>query len=154
MAEDSDEQYGETPDNGDDNQKLAKMLEQWSEMENLLEASGRNEKLDTLLIEYITHLKNDNVQVQFFRNTVIVLAIILIGSLWFCLYNFITGNWMFFGFIGSNARVAFIVGLFALTGAFVTVVLQGAYRKAKERHQDGLPNNVSVILKALMPDRD
>jgi len=143
IISESDGNFGEQPSG---KKSIDRLISRWSEIEALLESSGRSSELDERLLEYITDLQKDNTQVQWIRNVIISVATIFIGVLWYYLIVFIKDEWLYFLLIGQNARVAFIVGLFALTGIFLTVVIRGSFKMTKDRHEDNLPSSIQTIV--------
>lgn len=132
--------FGEVPPSRD--QQVDLLLSRWPELEAKLEAAGRDDKLEELLLDYVKDLHYDNSVVQILRNFVVIASTILLIFLWAGLKSYLD----LLSKLDSSAQVAFVIGLFALTGLLSTTVLRGAFKLAKERHQDDLPENIKTII--------
>lgn len=123
-------------------EQIDRLLSRWPELEAELEAAGRNERLEELLIDYVKDLHHDNSIVRILRNFVVIASAILLTFLWSGLQSYLK----LISTLEPSAQVAFVIGLFALTGLLATTVLRGAFKLAKDRHQDDLPDNIKTII--------
>ncbi|TIT18868.1 MAG: hypothetical protein E5W70_27540 [Mesorhizobium sp.] len=121
------------------------MEARWPEIEALLESSGRNAELDKELITYLSDLKTDNEQIRFIRWAILGSSVIFVVFLWGLLLSLVFWHHFTFFLMGENTRVALFAGSMLLSGLIIVAVLKGAFRMAKERHEEAIPENLRLI---------
>ncbi|MER9658556.1 hypothetical protein [Mesorhizobium sp. M0159] len=124
---------------------LSRIEASWPAIEALLESSGRNAELDKELMAYLTDLKTDNEQIRSIRWVTLALSAVFVVFLWGLVLSLVFWHHFTFFIMGENTRVALFAGSMLLSGLIIVAVLKGAFRMARERHEEAIPENLRLI---------
>lgn len=129
--------------------KTAKILERWSELELLLERSGRQDKLVSELENYVGDLRSEAGLAGKMRVIMVGAAlayVVFINSLMVCMLFY---HKLFLLILGDYGRVALIVGAISSTVVLIAKTLVGLFRTHGDRNKDDvLPPHVRELMEA------
>ena len=117
-------------------EKIQRILDNWHDVELLLERSGRADKVVAEMESYISDLRSDLRALKFMRWGMIGFVgiyVAFINALLLCLIFF--HQWFFF-WIGPYGRVALILAAVSSTVILLAKILMGLFKTHGERNKD------------------
>lgn len=131
-------------------EKIDFILDNWDELELLIEQSQKTQGLVTKLDTYIDDIKGEVSDIKFMRWVALVMVFIVIailmGSLWyflFCEKTFLSDN-------KSYAGTAFVIASISATVVLLVTFVRGAFRSIKDRNKDEeLPPHIVQVIDVL-----
>jgi hypothetical protein len=128
---------------------MMKILARWSELELLLERSGKSDQLVADLQAYIADLRDEAKTIKSIRSWMIYVAaayVVFVNLLLVCLLFY---HPIFFLALGAYGKAVLIIGVFSSSVILIAKILAGLFRTHGDRNKDEImPPHLQAMVEA------